>query len=100
MEDQLGSKQLQRALGEGPVLHLNTQRHLPPDIKIRPLFGFGVAYLVIGLQQQRVGLGVGRGSGSGLGGGSGMVSSRLRYLLLHIFWLNVKTTPMTLQILN
>ena len=45
---------LKRA-GKGPVLHLNPQRHLPPDIKIRPLFGFGVADFVVGLQQQRSG---------------------------------------------
>ena len=53
MQDQLGAKHLQRALGEGPVFRLNPQRHFPPEVKVSPGFRLGVADLVVGLEQQR-----------------------------------------------
>ena len=60
VQDQLGAEHLQRALGEGPILYLNPQRHLPADVEIGPGLGLGVADLVVGLEQQRRGQQAGR----------------------------------------
>ena len=60
MQYQLGAEHLQRALGEGPILHLNPQRHLPADVEVGPGLGLGVADLVMGLQQQGSGQQAGR----------------------------------------
>ena len=57
---QLGPNHLERALGEGPVLNLDSQGHFPADVEVGPGFGLGVAHLVVGLQQQRRGQQAGR----------------------------------------
>ena len=57
---QLGAKHLQCALGKGPILHLNPQRHLPADVEVRSGLGLDVADLVVGLEQQGSGQQAGR----------------------------------------
>ena len=52
MQDQLGAEYPQRALGEGPVLHLNPQGYFPAEVKVGPSLGLGVADLVVGLEQK------------------------------------------------
>ena len=52
VQDQLGAKYLQRALGEGTLFHLNSQGRFPPEVKVGPGLGLGVAHLVLGLEQQ------------------------------------------------
>ena len=52
VQDQLRTEQLQRALGKGPLLNLNPQGHLLPDVEVGFRLGLGVAGLVVGLQQQ------------------------------------------------
>ena len=52
MQDQLGAKHLQRALGEGPVFRLNSQGYFPAEVKAGPGLGLGVAHPVVGLEQQ------------------------------------------------
>ena len=57
VQDQLGAKHLQRALGEGPVFRLNSQGYFPPgyfpaEVKAGPGLGLGVAHPVVGLEQQ------------------------------------------------
>ena len=47
------AKQLKRTLREGPSLDLYTQCHLPAYVEVRFLLGFGVARIVVGLQQKR-----------------------------------------------
>ena len=49
----LGAKHLQPTLGKGPVFHLNPQGYFPPEVKVGPGLGLGVAHLVVGLEQQR-----------------------------------------------
>ena len=60
VQDQLGAKHLECALGEGPVLHLNPQGHLPADVEVGPGLGLGVADLVVRLEQEGSGQQAGR----------------------------------------
>jgi hypothetical protein len=55
MEDQARPKQLQRALGKGPLLQTYAQRHLLAQIEVRSRFGLLVGYSLIDLQEQRCG---------------------------------------------
>ena len=52
MQYQTRSEQLKRTLGERPVFHFDTQRHLPAYVEVRPLLGLGVAHPVMCLKQQ------------------------------------------------
>ena len=53
VQDQVRPKQLQRALGEGPLLQADAQRHLPAQVEVRPRLGLLVRYSLVGLQEQR-----------------------------------------------
>ena len=64
VQDQLGPKRLQRALGKGLGIDLHPQGHLPTQIQARPAVCFGVADLVVHLQQQRRGQETGRDRGA------------------------------------
>ena len=48
----LAAEYPQRALGEGPVLHLNPQGYFPAEVKVGPSLGLGIADLVVGLEQK------------------------------------------------
>ena len=50
MQYQTRPKQLKRTLGERPVFHFDTQRHLPSYVEVRPLLGLGVAHPVMCLK--------------------------------------------------
>jgi hypothetical protein len=53
MQDQARPKQLQRALGEGPLLKANPQCHLPAQVEVRPRLGLLVGRSLVDLQEQR-----------------------------------------------
>ena len=55
VENQLGPKHLECALGEGTVLNLDTQGPFPADVEVGPGLGLSIAHLVVGLEQQRRG---------------------------------------------
>ena len=38
VQDQMGAKYLQRALGEGPVFRIHPKRHFSPEVKVSPAF--------------------------------------------------------------
>ena len=48
----IGLETGQGALGKGTVLHLDPQRHLPPDVEIRPRLASRSAHFVVGQQQR------------------------------------------------
>ena len=50
MQYQARPKQLKRTLGERPVFHFDTQRHLPAYVEVRPLLGLGVTRPVMCLK--------------------------------------------------
>jgi len=52
MQDELGAKDLQGALGEGALVKRNTQSDLPAQVEVGALFGLLVRDAVVGLQEQ------------------------------------------------
>ena len=53
MQDEVGAEESQRALGDGPVLQPNPQRHFPAQVEVSPGLGFLVRHALVGLKQQR-----------------------------------------------
>src|SRR3990172_11700581 len=53
VQDQLGSKELQRAFGKGSRVHLDAQRHLPAQVIVGPRPRFRVRNPIVSLQQKR-----------------------------------------------
>jgi hypothetical protein len=47
VEDQARPKQLQRALGEGPLIQTHAQRDLPAQVEVRPPLGLLVRYSLL-----------------------------------------------------